>query len=241
MSQSIVRIDPYLEAQGYWRDFHTTFLNYCREAIADQLPDSYEARLDEQMNLIHREAEQLKFRTILPDVGVLRSGMSGTSADDDTATATIEPVTLTLPLIEEVRDVWIEIYHRPERELVTVLELLSPTNKSGVGREAYLAKRAAIAARPINLVELDFLLGGERLSMREPLPAGDYFVFVSRAAMRPKSEVYYWRRNAPLPVIPIPLKAPDPDIFVNLGQVFETAYVRGRYAKSIDYTKPLSA
>ena len=73
---SFVRIDPYLEAQGYWPDFCITFLNNCREATAEQLPDSYEARLNQEMNLIHREPEQVRLRTILPHAGVLRSGMS---------------------------------------------------------------------------------------------------------------------------------------------------------------------
>src|SRR4051812_23205839 len=33
-------VDPFVEAQGYWPDFHPTFLNYWREAISDKLPDA---------------------------------------------------------------------------------------------------------------------------------------------------------------------------------------------------------
>jgi hypothetical protein len=39
----------------------------------------------------------------------------------------------------------------------------------------------------------------------------------------------------PLPAILIPLLAPDPDVWIDLGAVFRATYERGRYARSIDY------
>lgn len=39
----------------------------------------------------------------------------------------------------------------------------------------------------------------------------------------------------PLPVLPVPLKAPDPDVHVSLGAVFAITYERGGYADDIDY------
>jgi hypothetical protein len=38
-----------------------------------------------------------------------------------------------------------------------------------------------------------------------------------------------------LPTLPVPLHAPDSDIFIDLAAVFATAYERGRYQKQIDY------
>lgn len=35
MASPFPGIDPYLESQGYWPDFHHTFINYLREALAD--------------------------------------------------------------------------------------------------------------------------------------------------------------------------------------------------------------
>jgi hypothetical protein len=40
-------MDPYLEHPAYWSDFHATFINYWREAIADALPPQYGATLGE--------------------------------------------------------------------------------------------------------------------------------------------------------------------------------------------------
>ena len=34
-------IDPDVEGQLTWRDFHTAFLTYLRDAINDRLPDRY--------------------------------------------------------------------------------------------------------------------------------------------------------------------------------------------------------
>lgn len=42
-------MDPFLEQPAYWFDFHATFVNYWREAIADLLPPSYEAAIGERV------------------------------------------------------------------------------------------------------------------------------------------------------------------------------------------------
>ncbi len=89
----------------------------------------------------------------------------------------------------EVSDVWIEVRRRTGRTPVTVIELLTPTNKSGDGFVEYKLKRRSLIRQKINVVELDLLLGGRRLPMSLPLPVGDYFAFVSRAHHRPNSEV----------------------------------------------------
>jgi hypothetical protein len=231
-------IDPYLEAQGYWPDFHHSFITYCREALADALPANYEARVNEEMRVFSRGDDEVSLRKAIPDVGILR-GAAGEPAAAPGGIATLEPVTVELPEIEEVRDAWIEVVRHPGRELITVIELLSPSNKEQPGRELYLAKRTALLVQQVHLVELDLLLGGQRLPMRRPLPKGDYYVLVSRHDRRPAAEVYFWRRNDGLSKIPVPLKAPDPDIALDLPAVYKTAYDRGRYAGSIDYSQPI--
>ncbi|MEX2138013.1 MAG: DUF4058 family protein [Pirellulales bacterium] len=235
MASPFPGMDPYLEDPPFWPDFHATFVPVWRELIADRLPDNYEARLDEQLKLI--ELPNGVSRSIRPDIGVFKHDLPSTPSSD-ASLATIEPAILTLPSVVEVRDVWIEIYHRPERQLVAVLELLSPSNKHGSGRGQYMLKRNALIMEGVHLVELDLLVAGERLPTQEPLPAGDYYLVISRADRRPKCEVYAWTRNDRLPVVPVPLKPPDPDIFVDLAQVFATAYERGKYGKSIDYSLP---
>ena len=131
---------------------------------------------------------------------------------------TLEPVTIDLPVeeLEEVRDLWIEIRHRPDRNLVTAIEVLSPTNKAGEGFRDYRSKRRKLIRQHVHLVELDLLIRGQRLPMKQELPPGDFFVFVSRAERRPKCDVYGWSVRQALPRIPIPLLAPDPDVVLDL-------------------------
>lgn len=140
----------------------------------------------------------------------------------------------------EVRNHWIEIRRLPKRTPVTVIEILSPTTKTGEGFAKYLRKRRATIRQKVHLVEVDLLLGGDRLPMEEPLPPGDYYALVSRSEERPESNVYAWTIRDPLPSIPIPLKRPDPDVSLDLGAHFATAYDRGRYGASIDYAGPPS-
>jgi hypothetical protein len=111
-----------------------------------------------------------------------------------------------------------------------VIEILSPTNKAGEGFSKYLRKRRATIRQKVHLVEIDLLLGGERLPMAEPLPPGDYCAVVSRSEERPASSVYAWTIRDPLPSVLIPLKRPDPDATLDLAAHFATAYDRGRYA-----------
>ena len=57
-----------------------------------------------------------------------------------------------LVIEEETYEQHIEILHRPDRTLVAVLELLSPTNKEEPGRSVYLAKRNALAYHPVHQI-----------------------------------------------------------------------------------------
>src|SRR5271166_6594180 len=121
-------MDPFLEHPAYWLDFHATFINYWREAIADALPPNYEATLGERVYLIEhdREARKLGY----PDLAVTHDETSAAAGTGSAlGTATLEPVTIPLTILEGPREAYIEILYRPDRSLVTALELLSPTNK----------------------------------------------------------------------------------------------------------------
>jgi hypothetical protein len=150
-------------------------------------------------------------------------------------------MTLPLFLAEQETEGYIEIVRLPDRELVTVVEVLSPSNKAGEGLRDYMVKRNAILKRFVHLVELDLLTAGERIPTLKPLPPADYLIVVSRHETRPDASIYPRSVRHRLPTIPIPLKAPDPDIRVDLAAVFAETYRRGRYGRSIDYGKPLPA
>lgn len=230
-------MDPYLEYPAYWSDFHARFINYWSEALAAALPSHYRARIGERVYLI--EGPPVSRRLVVPDVAVEREPGKATPTKGATATATLAKAT-TLPLLvlEQPIETYIEILHRPDRSLVAVLELLSPANKEEPGRGAYLAKRNGLLLQDVHVVELDLLVGGQRLPLRAPLPSADYYAFVARADHRPDCEVYYWQMPDPLLHVPIPLRPPDPDVYIDLGAVFRTTYERGDFERDIDYAQP---
>ena len=229
-------MDPYLENPAFWSDFHATFINYWREAVADQLPDSYEARIDERVNLV--EVQPDKIRRFQPDVTLTQTPRSPGAAPAVSEVATLEPVVIPLLIEEETRETYIQILHRRDRTLVAVLELLSPSNKEEPDRSTYLARRNTLLHHDVHVVELDLLLKGQRIPLADAYPAGDYFALVADATRRPDCDVYAWNLRQPLPSIPIPLRPPDPGIRIDLAAVFAIAYERGRYARSIDYAQP---
>jgi hypothetical protein len=215
-------VNPFLEAQYYWPDFHLTFFNHWQQAIADVLPDPYEARLDD-------------WRNVAP---IQRPGSHRGSA---TAGALLlEPEIMPTVILDEDRETYLKILHREDRKLVTVLELLSPSNKVAPSRRDYLTRRNAILGQDVHLVELDLLVSGRRPPMTRLFPRGDFHAIVSRWEDRPDCRVYSWTVRMPLPLLPIPLRAPDPDVAIDLSAVYRTAFERGRYARSIDERLPLN-
>jgi len=72
----------------------------------------------------------------------------------------------------------------------------------------------------------------------EDLPETDYLVMVSRADERPFCDVWPIGLREPLPVLPIPLLRPDPDIPIDLGAALRTVYERAHYERRINYNIP---
>jgi hypothetical protein len=134
--------------------------------------------------------------------------------------------------------VTVEIRDTASRQLVTAVEVLSPTNKRGDGRQEYLAKRRRILLSTAHLLEIDLLRQGQRVPMQRPLPPAPYFIFLSRAEKRPLTEIWPISLKEPLPVVPIPLLPEDADVALDVQQVFTTTYDLLGYDLALDYTQP---
>lgn len=92
----------------------------------------------------------------------------------------------------------------------------------------------------MNLVDIDLLVGGERFTFRQPLPPGHFYAFVIRADRRPRmAEAYAWSDRDAMPRIPIPLRAPDPDVIIDLGAAYQLAFDRGGYRRRLRYDRPV--
>ena len=120
--------------------------------------------------------------SIYPDVGVA-DARPGPAAGG--AAVVAAPVRLATVAPTSVPHVTVEIRDTENRELVTAIEVLSPTNKRGAGRREYLTKRRRTLLSSAHLLEIDLLTKGKRVPMRQPLPPAPYYVFVGRAEERP--------------------------------------------------------
>jgi len=238
-------MDPYLEDPSAWRDFHGRFIYALSEVLMDRLPPLYLAKVEEDVRPVEVLPQYPAFpvaNKVRPDVAVVRQNRPAVrTGSAGGGTATLEPVTIRVPAEEEVKERWIEIVHRPDDSLVTVIEVLSPTNKGSEGYDDYREKRRRILRQDTNLVELDLLVAGRRVDPPESLPAGDYFGLVSRAGRPGLRDVYAWSVRWPLPQIRVPLRAPDDDVLLDLAGAFTTAFDRGRYDRWLPYHLPLFA
>jgi hypothetical protein len=103
------------------------------------------------------------------------------------------------------------------------------------GAAAYDTKRQELFRTSAHLLEIDLLRNGVRPLVARPLPDYPYFVFLSRAERRPMIEIWpIGLRNA-LPVAPVPLRRPDPDVALDLRAAQRKIYTSARYERRMDY------
>jgi hypothetical protein len=232
-------MDPFLEG-SMWKDFHHELISEIRHQLVRHLGPKFVARVELR---VYIERVDVPAKSIEPDVYVTAEPVAAPRAtvQGQSSAAVAEPYIVQLPQYEEVEEAYIAIYDAEQREVITVIEVLSPGNKrpGSAARRSYLEKREAILRSWVNLVEFDLLRGGERMPTESPLPPGDYFALVRRAEVRARGEVYHWGLRDRLPPIPIPLTREDPDVVIDLAAAFSTLYDRAGYDRAVSYDLPV--
>jgi hypothetical protein len=140
--------------------------------------------------------------------------------------------------VDHVEDVFIAVRRRDSQKVTTAIELLSFTNKRpGSDREKYIAKRTQYIESETNLVEIDLLRGFQRMTLQRG-PDCQYCVQVVRCGQHDLVEVYPFMLRDSLPMIPIPLLAPDRDVRLNLQTLLHRLYDAGGYEDYIYSGEP---
>jgi len=236
-------MDPYLEDPKLWPDLHHRLITYTADELQKQIRPHYRARIEERLYVVQSG------RNIYPDVTVLEQTIrEQTLAEADAVTMENPPpvdTPLTIVLTDdEIREPFIEIIHAGDEQVVTVIEILSPANKSaGPGRELYLTKQQEVLDSPAHLVELDLLSQGEHTialpaAKLQNLPAHRYKISVGYGPEHLKFDLYLTRLSQRLPRFRIPLKSPDASAIIDLPAIFNQAYENGGYADFVDYNQP---
>src|SRR5262249_35172808 len=159
-------MNPFIEGSGLWEDFHGDLIAEIKRVLAEQLPRGYLVRTRKRAYVILAEAEEKTQRPFVPDASVTspRRGKPAAAKErrgaPTASPAQIEPLSLRAFIDTEFEEKFIDIYEvKPERRLVTSLEVLSPSNKKrgSVGWKKYLRKRQALLLGKASLVEIDLL------------------------------------------------------------------------------------
>jgi len=222
-------MNPYLEQEDAWHDFHERFMPSVADRVAAQVDPHYIVKIDEHVYIHEMSREDQRFLG-RADVAISQRR----PGEQQPGPAVLDaPMECCLPTVDIERVSFVEILDRQHRQLVTLIELLSPANKRpGPDREQYLTKRNEILASPAHFLEIDLLRGGHRMP-GEGMPHCDYCVLLSRLETRPRAGIWPVGLRERLPVIPVPLRHPDPDAQLDLQAVLHDIYDRARYGTYI--------
>jgi hypothetical protein len=232
-------MDPYLESPVIWPDVHHELISSIRAALNPGLRPRYIARVE--LRVYISDDDDPGRQALVPDVRVevdpRRTG-AGAQQSEPALSAT-EPLIVPTLMDEEIEEAFLKITRVETEELVTVIEVLSPTNKirGSRGRASFMSKRHEIMNTAVHWVEIDLLRGGTPSVTDPPLRSSDYRILISRGDQRTRTRYWPVSLRQPLPVIPIPLRGKDPEAPLDLGAVFRAGYDRAGYDLSTDYRK----
>lgn len=234
MASPFPGMNPYLEHPAIWQEFHSRLIVAIADDLGPRLRPKYRAAVEKR---IYEDASNDLTFVGRPDTTVFR-----TSRDMERVTAgksnlmSTEPIRVEVPMPEEFRERYLEIRDVMTGEVVTTLELISPSNKrSGRGRLQYEEKRLAILGSRTHLIEIDLIRAFSPLPLRSDLPVSLYRILISRSEQRPRADLYPFNLRDSIPSVPIPLKSDDPELLINLQHLLHQVYDRAAYDLEIDY------
>ena len=222
-------MNPYLEQAELWQDFHLEFLPAMRRQLVPQVGPDYIIKLEEHLYIHDLPPEPRIGRS---DLSVARPEI-GQSEKAGIFTGVLEaPARVETPEQDVERVPFLEIRDRVGRELITVVELLSPSNKRpGDDHEQYLTNRRELLRSRAHLVEVDLLRGGAAMPVKNR-PDCDYSILISRVQDRPYADFWPIGLRDRLPLIPIPLRL----LMATSGSIFKNCCTESTRARAMSTT-----
>lgn len=232
-------MNPYLEDPRTWSGFHAIFFSRIVDQIYKPLRPKYAVRFEERVYVSHEDDPG---REVIPDIRVvMRRTARGRRTSDTTGMAVIDrPARVERVEEEEVHEKYLKVIDLLDRSVVTVIELLSPSNKirGSEGRASFMQKRREVLGSPANWMEIDLLRDGQRTTVLREVALTEYLVYLS-CATTPRTE-FAWPISLydALPVIALPLRGNDADIPIDLQQALDETIERGSYDDDFEYSEP---
>ncbi|MFQ5614925.1 MAG: DUF4058 family protein [Anaerolineales bacterium] len=225
-------MNPWLEDSKLWRGIRLSLINAIRDYLAPALAPRYFVDV-EAHTYIATFPDAPPVETRYPDLAILDRGGHAVAV---APTATFaSPKIIELPH-ETIEEVYLEIRLVPSGKVITVIEILSHTNKrGGADRRSYIHKREKFLDAYVNFVEIDLLRA------RKPMPVlegskSHYRIFIRRREDWHLGYLHEFQVRDRIPIFPLPLQLDDEEPPVDLGALLKGVYERGRYDLVIDYT-----
>jgi hypothetical protein len=240
-------MDPYLENPDLWPDVHASFIAVIRELLTPNIGPRYVARVEQRAFLFEQDDPASELY-VVPDARIIESSQrqmqEGPLLGGGTATATkpsvAEEVDVTGQLNHWARERFIEIRDTSSREVVTVIEILSPSNKvnGSAGRRSFLQKREDVSHSNTSWLEIDLLRKGTPTFNFSGVRRSAYRAYVDRTVKDGRHQgVYPIRLRERLPGLPVPLRPDDADVILDLQAMLDLVYDRAAYHLDTDYAK----
>ena len=234
-------MDPYLEHPALWPGVHNGLIAALQLALAPQLRPRYYIAIEERVYVTEPDQRAFIGR---PDLAVVGPPEAGPMLQP--APTASSGLAVRVPLPDEVRETYLEVRATGTDYVMTVLEILSPTNKRpGRGRRIYEDKRLDVLATRTHLVEIDLIRTGEPMPILDNGSASQYRILVSRGDRRPTATLYAFGVRQSIPPFPLPLKPEDQEPSVDMGSLLHELYDRASYDLRLNYqgepAPPLSA
>lgn len=238
-------MDPYLEGE-MWQEFHERLANQISQQLLPLLKPNYVAFLAKRYvrnrpspTIMSIEAVT---KALYPDVPIVRHGggvaLAPAPVRSRLKTELASPFEVISPMGEEVPVLGVEIRDTANRRLVTAIDILLPVNKLGEGAREYDERRQELLRTPTHLLEIDLIRRGHRIVVEGQLPSAPYYIYLSRFYRRPITEVWAVQLPERLPVVPVPLLPPDPDVTLDLQAAVDACFELVGYENLLDYTQP---
>lgn len=232
-------MDPYLEP--HWLDVHTSLVSGARDVLNQQLPADLIASAEERIAI---EGETIADeRLVAPDVRIFEPTSESPYAVAEQGSGVVTLPYRLVAQVEPIVERFIKIIDPGNERLVTVIEFVSPTNKRGEGLYAFRAKRAELLVCGVNFVEIDLVRAGDWRALLRPhttTNGASLYRATIRHPFDPAAvQLQPITLRDKLPDLPIPLRAKDPPVTLELQPLLNRAYDNGRYARRIDYRREL--
>lgn len=229
-------MDPYLEIPELWPNFHHLLISEIAKALSPQLRPKYRVVVEVRM---YETTDENSLLVGIPDITIKRQQAASKPSNHQVAVlSSPKPISVRLPLPITIKEGYLEIRKVGTGEVITAIEVLSPTNKrKGKGRDAYLEKREQVLGSLTNLVEIDLLRDGERMPVEGENIEANYWILVSRSKTRPRAELYALHLADVIPSLAIPLRSPDIEPILDLQRLLNEVYDVSGYDLDIDYNQ----